>query len=153
MSYSSIDAVVADLKSGKSRPQQRRTHSPGNKSSTTHTPSEEKPNTSAAAAASAATSASAGGITAAAASTTGTSPAISRSRKSLVPTEITETNNTKNTKTPQKKTNTPPEECTEELDAQLRELLREKELVRIYSYAFYLFLLNIFLILLASSGI
>ncbi|KAG2208076.1 hypothetical protein INT47_010438 [Mucor saturninus] len=123
----SIDAVVADLKSGRSRPQ-RRTHSPGNKSSTTHTPSEEKPNTAAATAAAAASV----GTTATAATAAGAYPAISRSRKSLVPTEITETlNNTKTTKTPQqKKLNAPLEECTEELDVQLRELLREKELLQ-----------------------
>lgn len=58
-------------------------------------------------------------------------PAISRSRKSLVPTEIIEinsNNNNKATKTPQKKLNSQ-DECTEELDIQLRELLREKEIV------------------------
>ncbi|KAI7865201.1 uncharacterized protein EV154DRAFT_432988 [Mucor mucedo] len=93
---------------------------PGNKSSTTHTPSEEKPNT--------ATAAASVGTTATAATAAGAYPAISRSRKSLVPTEITEA---KTTKTPQQKKLTAPlEECTEELDAQLRELLREKELLQ-----------------------
>lgn len=97
--------MVSDFKCGRSRPQ-RRTNGSGNKSTTTNTPLEEPSTNNHATAL----------------------PIISRSRKSLVPTEITEILNNKPTKTPQKKPS-PQEECTEELDVQLRELLREKEIV------------------------